>query len=362
MSSKIKVVRLIDYCFQHKHQLLEAYDDSNSMRYLSEEIEPILIGKFDCHEPLEFEPDEERDYKVIFFPKAYSQEQIAKAITDLYPSVIHMHGHHSWYTHYAMYFRNHIKSLRLIFSPAGSSCGNPGLLQHFDIVIVNHESQIKRMKVGDSFNGEIIVRRRSADPSIFRPDYVISESAILSDFIYVAGFVPSKRIDEMILTVASPKNIWHRTLTVLGDFTRTREHYFNIKQAIAKNSWDKLVTLHDFVPQTKMADLLGRAKVFVWPNIKPENPETTTNRSVIEALACGMPLLLGERAFKDTEFVKEGYNGFLYSDPKDFHEKAEKILKSLWHFRLGSQVLYNEKFSFRENFIEFYNRLYLGKT
>ncbi|MDY6894021.1 MAG: glycosyltransferase [Thermotogota bacterium] len=365
MNDKIRVVKLVDYWFQHKHQLLEAYDDSNSMRYLSDDIDPFLVGRFNCEEIEIYEPDKKRDYTVVFLPKKFSQEDVALYIVhSLVPDVIHMHGNHGWnqYPFYASYFKNSISPLKLIFSPAGSSCGTPQFLRFFDYIIVNHKSQMKRMKIDGSFKGEILVRRRSADPSVFRPDYAMNKDKVISDFIYVAGFVPSKRIDEMINTVSNSYNFPPKNLTILGDFSRTREHYEYIKKYIDHTVWwPDTVKLHDFVPQTKMAALLGRAKVFVWPNIKPENPETTTNRSIIEALACGMPLLLGERAFKDTEFVKENYNGFLYSDAKDFNEKANRILRNLWHFRLGSSVLFNEKFSFRENFIEFYNRLYLGE-
>jgi len=69
-------------------------------------------------------------------------------------------------------------------------------------------------------------------------------------------------------------------------------------------------------------------------------------------------LLLGERAFRDTEFVVDGHNGYLYSGPEDFAEKADLIFKDLDKFRNSSRQLAVDRFSYKTNFIDFYNDLY----
>jgi len=197
---------------------------------------------------------------------------------------------------------------------------------------------------------KIIIRKRSADPSVFYPNY----QPIKYDFVYVAGFVPVKQIPEMIKLVMHTK----RKLLVLGDFSRTREHYLQIKNIIDDFHFEDQIILHDFIPQTEMADLLGQCGVFVWPNIRPENPSTTTNRAVIEGLACGIPLLLGRRAFNETEFVKPGVNGYLYDDENSFIEFSDRIFNNINLHRYFSRELIKERFSFKENFINFYNELY----
>jgi len=160
----------------------------------------------------------------------------------------------------------------------------------------------------------------------------------------------------MISTVLnSSKN---KTLAIVGDFNRTREHYHSILKFLRENDPHNRVTLFDFMSQSDLRIFLGQCRIFVWPNIKPENPFTTTNRSVIEALACGLPLLFGERAFNETEFVVSGYNGYLYNSDKDFREKSDEILDNLDFFRSESVKVNRERFSFQENFINFYNKLY----
>jgi len=175
------------------------------------------------------------------------------------------------------------------------------------------------------------------------------------DFVFVSGFLLRKHIISVI--DASFKS--SKSLVVLGDFTRTTEGYNQTRTYINNNKMQDTIFLRDFISQQSMSGFLGGCKVFVWPNGRPDNPSTTTNRAVPEALACGMPLLLGEQAFKDTDFVIDGENGYLYSnDPEDFSSKADKILNNLTLFRRNSLHLAKERFSFQTNFVDFYNELY----
>jgi len=339
---KTKVVKLIDYNFQKESQLAKAYDDSNSMRGLSSDLERYVIGRHGNS----LSVHRIEDHKVIFLPIQWSPGQVADYILEeISPDVIHMHGNHGWpqYPSYANYFSRFVH--KMIFSPAGSSCGSPNFLTKFDHIIVNYSLQVGRMKCYPEDMKNIIVR-------YFYPKFSASP---LYDFVYVAGFVPVKQIPTMIDTVAGT----NKKLVVLGDFTRTVEHYQTIRMYVdEEKDRAKSVLLHDFVTQDFLPLFLGTCGIFVWPNIKPENPSTTTNRSVVEALGCGMPLLLGRRAFQETEFVVEGYNGFLYANKEEFSEKADLILKDLDKFRKNSLTLAKERFSWEENFIGFYNELY----
>jgi len=346
---KISVVKIIDYCFQHESQLTSAYDDSNTMRYLSERFNITVVGRLNVQSILYREVE---NYKVVFYPAGMSySEEAAHIMHQFRPDVIHMHGNHGWpqYRVYAEYFGNHPSDPKMIFSPAGSSCGTPTFLENFDCIIVNHPLQIERMKTEHS--DRIVVRKRSADPSVFYPAY----NKMLYDLVYVAGFVPQKHIIEMIDLVAK---ILDTSLVILGDFTRTAVHHLQVKEYIKWQGLSDRIFLHDFIKQTDMAEFLGRCGAWVWPNVKPENPSTTTNRSVIEALACGMPLVVGERAFKDTEFVDHGFNGFLYSDFKTFEAAVENVGDNLDAFRSVSRAMNENSFSFMENFVDFYTNLY----
>jgi len=344
-----KVVKLIDYVFQHHFQLTEAYDDSNSMRYLSDEFDIEIIGRFIQNKITEHRvKGPSTDYKVTFLPKSFSIQAVVDYILKLNPNVIHMHGNHGWpqYPIYASAFVN--KGIKLIFSPAGASCGTHEFLECFDTVIVNHVEQIKRMRCPPA---KVLVRHRGADPSVFYP---VPGGKKKYNFVYVAGFVPQKRLDFMIECVKNtPYN-----MVILGDFTRLTEHYILIRDIIKLQRLENKIFLHDFIPQTQMSQFLGQCKVWVWPNIKPENPETTTNRSIIEALGCGMPLLVGERAFKNSHFLITGINGYSYSTKEEFQEKANLIMEDYLSFGKNSVILGRVKFSFQENFIDFYKNCY----
>ena len=344
-----KVVKLIDYTFQHEYQLFGAYDDSNSIRYLSLDLDIHLIGRFNCP-TIEHRVISGNDYSYIvtFLPSQFNPRDVVEYVLKLNPDIIHLHGTHIWsrYLYYAERFRKD-SNCKLVFSGAGPSTGTPEFLANFDKVIVNHEIQIERMKCEPE---KVIVRKRSADPNVFYP----VEKKKEYDFLLVAGFIPGKRIDIMIDYILST----NYSLVILGDFTRKTNHYEFIKGYILQNGAEKQIFLHNFIPQTKLSEFMGKCKVWVWPQCKPENPSTTTNRSVIEALACGMPLLVGNQAFKDTEFVKEGMNGWLYGDVNDFRWKADNAISNYRKMGKDSSIINKNNFNFKENFIDFYNDLY----
>jgi glycosyltransferase involved in cell wall biosynthesis len=280
-------------------------------------------------------------------------QQVAEYIQDeIKPDVLHLHGNHSWnsYPYYAKWLRPKVDEL--IFSPAGSSCGTPEFISLFDHVIVNHSLQVKRIKCQESDREKIIVRRRAVNLDFFKPAY----QDLKYDFVYIAGFVPVKQIPAMIEMVVS--SYIDKNIAIVGDISRTHIHYSEIVDFIKINGFEKRVNIIPFMSQKDLVRFLGECGIFVWPNIKPENPETTTNRSVVEALGCGLPLLLGERAFRNTEFVVNDKNGFTYNGYNSFHDFADWIFLNLDSFREKSLLLAEERFSYQRNFIDFYNKLY----
>lgn len=347
---KRTVIKFIDYVFQHKNQLVGASDDSNSTKGLTKYFDMVVVGRTYNRDVEYFKFD---GTKIFFLPSSWDKLTVSRFLSDRFdPDVLHLHGNHSWpnLSFYADFFKN--LNCRLIFSPAGSSCGTPEFLSKFDVIIVNHKLQVDRMKCYSKDKIKIMIRRRAVNLDCFHPAY-----SPISTFcmIYIAGFVPVKNIPMMIdYAVDSGES-----LIVLGDFTRTKSHHEEVLNILKSDKERyKNIFLHDFIAQSNLPFFLGHGKVFVWPNIKPENPSTTTNRSVVEALGCGMPLLLGERAFKETEFVIDGYNGFLFSDKQSFKEKLKIILDNLDTFRKNSFELAKERFSWKKNFVDFYFNVY----
>jgi len=349
---KPKIIKLIDYVFQNRGQLTQAHDDSNTMNYLGEFFDIEVIGRLDIPSictSMAYS-DDGSIYDVTFFPAKASVPDMVNYISAQNPDIIHMHGNHGWprFQVFASHFSDWLTDTKLVFSPAGTSCGTKSFLGCFDKVIVNHRLQVARMKCEPQ---KVVVRKRTADPLVFYPDHSPSPKF---DFVYVAAFVPQKRIDLMIDMVKETEY----SMAILGDFSRTEEHYKQICFHISRKGLDEQISLIDFIPQTKMPDFLGACKIWVWPNIKPENPETTTNRSVIEALACGMPMLVGERAFRNTGFIQPGYNGYLYDDQGSF-ERYAQVLMEFWEiFGDNSHKLYKDVYGFQENFVDFYKNFY----
>lgn len=84
----------------------------------------------------------------------------------------------------------------------------------------------------------------------------------------------------------------------------------NILNAIEKNSLQNRVVMLGYIPDKQRNILLNTADLFVQPNIKIAGDMEGFGISVIEAGACGLPVLAANiEGLKDA--IKDGQNGFL---------------------------------------------------
>jgi glycosyltransferase involved in cell wall biosynthesis len=229
-----KVIKLIDYCFQHDFQLAEAYDDSNTVDGLCDDFEMILIGRLDIKHKLEKRICEDKilrdkTFKVFFLNKQSNPDEMIELIKTIAPDVIHFHGNHGWpqYPYYADVLRNFFgNGIKMIFSPAGTSCGTEPFLAKFNKVVVNHPDQVKRMRCPEN---KVIVRRRAIHPVFedLRSRIIAEDRNFVRDldYIYVAGIVPQKRIDIFLDFAHSMRD---KLFIIAGDETRSPNYFHEI--------------------------------------------------------------------------------------------------------------------------------------
>lgn len=91
--------------------------------------------------------------------------------------------------------------------------------------------------------------------------------------------------------------------------------------------------------QFEMIHLYKAADIFLMPSLSDPNPLTC-----IEALWCGLPLLISTHVGNYPEVIKEGLNGFVfdYNNPKEAIQKIEKIISQPKIWRNSAKTISNE--------------------
>ena len=103
----------------------------------------------------------------------------------------------------------------------------------------------------------------------------------------------------------------------------------NIKQAILKNSLEKKVLMLGYIKDKDRNILFNNCDIFVQPNIKITGDMEGFGISVIEAGACGLPVIASDlEGLKDA--IKNNENGFLAEseNAKEFEQKILELLSN----------------------------------
>lgn len=209
---------------------------------------------------------------------------------------------------------------------------------------------------------KMVIARNCADLNIYRP---MPEIPKYWDGIQVGGFYCHKGQDVLV-------EIFRNDLIKLlfvgawksneGEYTEeylyTRKLYDNIGTKLN-------VEFFDFVPPSHLPEIYNRAKIFMWgAHESYENPITLTNRVVVEAAACGLPVVGFKNTFQYSNFIIDGENAILANNAENFkravftllmddslREKLGKRSREIAVERLDFQVWHNEFF------LDLYNRI-----
>ena len=137
--------------------------------------------------------------------------------------------------------------------------------------------------------------------------------------IWPARHIAEKGIPEF-LSKLSPANLKNWKILIVGDGPRRGE----VEHAIQQRELEEIVILHDFVMPNEMPELYQGSDLFLLPSIRDANP-----LSAVEALMCGLPILVSDRIGNYPEALHPGINGWGF-DPYDSLE-VEKSVSSAFN-------------------------------
>jgi glycosyltransferase involved in cell wall biosynthesis len=161
-----------------------------------------------------------------------------------------------------------------------------------------------------------VVARICSDLNIYRP---LPEVEKVYDGIQVGGFYCRKGQDILVRTFAKePVRLLFIGAQKSNEGIYTDEYLYT--KQLYEQTKDKLsVDFVDFVHPTELPLIYNKAKIFLWgAHESYENPITLTNRSVAEAVACGLPIVGFNKTFQKSNFVLDGENAFLVDSENEF--------------------------------------------
>ena len=124
--------------------------------------------------------------------------------------------------------------------------------------------------------------------------------------IWPARHITEKGIPEFLSNLR-PSNLNDWKILIIGDGPERG----NVARAVRGRGLEDNVILHDFVDPAAMPELYQGSDLFVLPSIRDANP-----LSAVEALMCGLPILVSNRIGNFPEALQQNVNGWGF-DPFD---------------------------------------------
>ncbi|MBF0554504.1 MAG: glycosyltransferase [Nitrospirae bacterium] len=225
-----------------------------------------------------------------------------------------------------------------------------------DVLIVD---TVQREAFSHVPRDKMVTRNQCCDIDFFKP--IVSDYKF--DCIMAGGFYASKGQDIIVdifkdtpISVLFAGAQKSNTGETTQEFINTINYYNGLKNKKLS------ACFQDFVHPSKMPDIYNSANVFVWGSRwSIENPITLTNRSVVEAVACGLPFVAFRQTFQNSNFVKDGVNAILVDNDNDFWRSVITLVEDD-SFRLkysqASRQIAIEELDFKKWHDQFYMDLY----
>lgn len=158
--------------------------------------------------------------------------------------------------------------------------------QHAAHAIVGNGEGVDVLR-GKGYQGPVtVIPQFGVDPEIYRPS-TPDLRAISPCFRigYVGRLVEEKGVDLLIRAVASLEGEWH--LSILGDGAFKAQ----LERLAQQLNIGNRITFESQLPSTKMPSYYRRLNVLVLPSRTRRNWKEQFGRVLIEAMACGIPVV-----------------------------------------------------------------------
>lgn len=176
------------------------------------------------------------------------------------------------------------------------------------------------------YEGEVVVLAQfGVDPAIFRPQAALDgEESAKQDKVfhigYAGGLLPEKGLDLLLQACAGLDGAWRLTLVGSGEEIETLR-----KQASESGIADR-VTLGVRLPSGEMPDFYRSLDLLVLPSLTRPNWKEQFGRVLIEAMACGVPVL-GSSSGEIPNVIGEAGVVFPEGDMESLRSQLQRLIQ-----------------------------------
>ncbi len=218
---------------------------------------------------------------------------LARRLHDIRPDIVHIDEEpYNVATWHALWLARRIGAKALFFSwqnirrdyPIPFSTGERWVLRYIDYAIMGTNSAAEVWRAKGYCKPLTVIPQFGVDPAIFAP--AESRPAGRGFVIgYVGRLVPEKGVDLLIRALARVKGMWR--LEIIGQGPE-RE---NLQRLAASLNLSKQIAFTGQVSSTRMPTFYRELDALVIPSRTLPNWKEQFGRVIIEAMACGVPVI-----------------------------------------------------------------------
>ncbi|MDD5023133.1 MAG: glycosyltransferase [Candidatus ainarchaeum sp.] len=177
---------------------------------------------------------------------------------------------------------------------------------------------------------------KPTDPKSIRKKYNIKNNPII---LHVGRIALEKRLEILINSADNVLNIYPDAKFIIVGKGPAEEHY---KQLIQSKGLSKNFIFTGYVAENELPDYYSAADVFVFPS-----DFDTQGLVILESMSVGTPVVVKSNS-APSEFVKEGFNGYIFSDHFDLPGKIINAIKNKDKLR-DNAISESKKYTIRKS-------------
>ncbi len=257
-------------------------------------------------EPIRFNGN----FHLYYFPT------LARCLRDIRPEIVHIDEEpYNLATWHALWLSRRVGALTLFFSwqnirrnyPLPFSIGEQWALRKTDHVIAGTESAAAIWRAKGYRGPMAVIPQFGIDPAIFSPaePRVKGRGFVIG---YVGRLVPEKGVDLLIRALAEVHGTWR--LEIIGQGSE-RESLERLARSLGLGD---RVAFTGQAPSTRMAAFYRELDALVIPSKTCPNWKEQFGRVIVEAMACGVPVIGSDSGAIPGVLGEDGDCGLLFPE------------------------------------------------
>lgn len=299
----------------------------------------------------EFFPEEIPESKRIFFEKTGKKPKDINTLWQILRrnqiDLVHSWDHKSDYTE-AVACR--LANVKYLFTKKNNAWSNPWRLKSFLSHHIAYDNPEMKNRFFNSFlfRGKITFIAHGVDPDIFVPSLRSGKNPF--NLCCVGNIVPNKNQLFLVENLLYLPQEVHLHLAGRAD----AEYLENLKKFVQEKGLEKRVHFHSFMENKSLPEFFQDKDVFVLASHNEGLPV-----SVLEAMACGLPLVSSDSGGGTAFILNEGKGGYLFENREDFLRQVMELRQQEVYQEKSHQAVENVRQNFQlKAEIQAYKSLY----